>query len=89
MALGAERRAILGWVLGEGLTLAGVGIAMGVLGAVFLTRILETLLYGVGTRDPLTFVVVPGILAAVALIASLNPARRAAAVDPVITLRQG
>jgi hypothetical protein len=59
MALGAERGAILRWIVGEGLTLAGVGIAIGIVGAVFLTRILATLLYGVGTRDPLTFLLVP------------------------------
>jgi putative ABC transport system permease protein len=88
MALGAERRTILRWILGEGLTLAGLGVAIGVVGAVFLTRILGTLLYGVGTRDPLTFLLVPALLATVAIVASLNPARRAASVDPVRTLRQ-
>jgi putative ABC transport system permease protein len=89
MALGAERRTILGWILGEGLTLAGAGIVLGVAGALLLTRVLETLLYGVGALDPLTFAVVPAILAAVAAMASLTPARRAASLDPVTTLRQG
>jgi putative ABC transport system permease protein len=73
----------------EGLALAGAGIAFGVAGALFLTRILETLLYGVGRLDPLTFALVPAVLVAVAVMASLNPARRAASVDPVTTLRQG
>jgi putative ABC transport system permease protein len=89
MALGAERRTILGWILGEGLTLAGAGIVLGVAGALLLTRVLETLLYGVGALDPLTFAVVPAILAGVAVMASLTPARRAASLDPVTTLRQG
>jgi predicted permease len=89
MALGAERRTILGWILGEGLTLAAAGIALGVAGALLLTRVLETLLYGVGALDPLTFAVVPAILAAVAAMASFTPARRAASLDPITTLRQG
>ena len=87
MALGAQRRAILSWVLGEGLTLAGFGIGIGMVAAVVLTRILEALLYGVGSRDPLTFLAVPVLLAIVAIVASLNPARRAASVDPVTALR--
>jgi putative ABC transport system permease protein len=89
LALGAQRRTILGWILGEGLTLAGAGIAAGIGGALLLTRLLETLVYGVSTRDPLTFAVVPAILMGVAILASLNPARRAASVDPVATLRRG
>jgi ABC-type antimicrobial peptide transport system permease subunit len=89
MALGAERNGILRWVLGEGLTLAGLGIAIGIAGALLLTRVLETLLYGVEAFDPLTFVAVPVILAIVAMVASFNPARRAASLDPVSTLRRG
>jgi putative ABC transport system permease protein len=89
MALGAERRAIVSWVLVEGLVLAGVGVAIGVAGALFLTRMLASLLYGVSRLDPVTFAAVPAILAALALIASFTPARRAASVDPVTTLRHG
>jgi putative ABC transport system permease protein len=89
LALGAQRRTILGWILGEGLTLAGAGVAAGIGGALLLTRLLETLVYGVSTLDPLTFAVVPAILMSVAILASLNPARRAASVDPVATLRRG
>jgi len=89
MALGAGRRAILGLVLGQGMMLAGAGIALGVTGALFLTRLLKTLVYGVGTLDPLTFAAVPALLGAVTLIDCLNPARRAAALDPVVTLRRG
>jgi predicted permease len=89
IALGAERRRILKSILGEGLVLAGAGLAIGVAGALLLSGVLETLLYGVGPLDPVTFTLVPLMLGAVALVASLNPARRAASVDPVTTLRQG
>ena len=88
IALGAERKTILAWILGEGLILASAGIAIGVAGALFLSRVLETLLYGVDRLDPLTFAIVPALLCAIAVIASLHPARRAASVDPATTLRQ-
>jgi putative ABC transport system permease protein len=89
MALGAARRSILGSILREGLVLGGAGIAVGVAGALLLSRVLETLLYGVTALDPLTFSIVPVALGVVATMASLLPARRAASVDPVNTLRQG
>ncbi|MGH9173198.1 MAG: FtsX-like permease family protein, partial [Vicinamibacterales bacterium] len=89
IALGAERRTILGWILGEGLVLAGAGTTIGVAGALVVTRVLETLLYGVGTLDPVTFTLVPALLGGVAVAASWNPAQRAASVDPVTALRQG
>ena len=89
MALGAEPRAIVSTIFREGLTLAGGGIAIGIVGALLLSRLLETLLYGVTSLDPLTFSVVPAMLAMVALLASVMPARRAASLDPVSTLRQG
>jgi putative ABC transport system permease protein len=89
LALGAERRTILGWILAEGLTLAGIGVVVGLGGALFLTRVVATLLYGVSPLDPLTFAAVPALLAAVALVASLTPARRAASVNPITTLRHG
>jgi predicted permease len=88
IALGAERKTILGWILGEGLLLAGAGIAIGVTGALLLSRVLETLLYGVDRFDPLTFAIVPALLCLVAVIAAWHPARRAASVDPASTLRQ-
>ena len=89
LALGADRPAILKLVLGQGLVLTAIGLAAGVAGAVALTRTLAGLVYGVGPLDPLTFVAVPALLGVVALAACALPARRAAAVDPIATLRQG
>ena len=89
IALGAERRTILRWILGEGLALAGIGVVIGAAGAVTLTRVLETLLYGVDKLDPASFLVAPAVLGVVALVASWNPARRAASLDPVTVLRHG
>jgi len=87
MALGADRRSILRMVLAGGLRIAAVGLALGVLGALALTRVLAGLLFGIGARDPLTFVAVPAALLVVALAACWIPARRAMRVDPAVTLR--
>jgi ABC-type antimicrobial peptide transport system permease subunit len=76
-------------VFAEGLVLAGAGVAVGVGAALLLTRLVATLLYGVSPLDPLTFAAVPAILGSIALVAAVTPARRAASVDPVATLRQG
>jgi predicted permease len=89
MALGAGKSTILAWVLAEGLVMAAGGITIGIAGALVMSRVLESLLYGVGTIDPVTFTVVPILLAVIAAIAALHPARRAAALDPAVTLRQG
>jgi predicted permease len=89
LALGADRPAILKLVLGQGMLLTIVGLAIGVAGAAILTRTLAGLIYGVGTLDPLTFAAVPVLLCLVALLACFLPARRAALVDPITTLRQG
>ena len=89
LALGADRPAILKLVLGQGLLLTVMGLAIGVAGAVMLTRTLSGLIYGVGRLDPLTFAAVPALLCVVALLACFLPARRAASVDPITTLRQG
>lgn len=89
LALGANKPAILRLVLGQGMVLTATGLALGLAGAAVLTRTLSGLVYGVGTLDPLTFVAVPALLALVALLACFLPARRAASVDPIATLRNG
>jgi len=88
LALGADRPTILRLVLGQGMMLIAIGLAAGVAGAVVLTRTLTSLVYGVGTLDPATFVAVPVMLCAIALLACFIPARRAASADPITTLRQ-
>jgi putative ABC transport system permease protein len=86
VALGATRKSVLALVFREGLPLVGFGLVLGLAGAFALGRILEALLFGVGTRDPAVFVAVPLILLAVTVTAMLIPARRATRVDPVETL---
>jgi putative ABC transport system permease protein len=88
MALGARPGSILTMVVRRGMTLAGVGVLLGLVGAVLLTRVLTSLLYGVTRFDPVTFAIVPVVLALVALLACLIPAGRAATVDPVVALRE-
>ena len=86
-ALGADQGSVLRLVLAGGLRIATAGLALGLVGSLMLTQVLSSLLYGVGTRDPVTFVVVPGALLLVALAACWIPARRAMRVDPLIALR--
>jgi putative ABC transport system permease protein len=86
-ALGATERSLLRLILDRGVRLTLIGLAIGVAGAIGLTRLMATLLYGVGARDPVTMVSVGVILAGVAIAASYVPARRATRVDPVIALR--
>jgi len=87
MALGARSHDVLRMVLGHGLRLVGIGVVLGLAGALALTRFLAGQLYGVRPTDPLTFVAVTALLAVVALAATYLPARRAARVDPMVALR--
>jgi putative ABC transport system permease protein len=87
MALGARRGDVLRMVLIEGLTIGGTGLALGLAGAFALTRFMSGLLFGIGARDPLTFVALPLGLLLVAALATLIPAARAIRVDPSIALR--
>ena len=88
MALGADQRNVRTLVVGQGAVLAGAGLAIGLLGAFALTRVLSTLLYGIGATDPVTFGAVALLLGGVALLASYFPARRATRVSPVEALRE-
>jgi putative ABC transport system permease protein len=87
MALGAQRGNVLNMVLGKGLRLISVGILVGVLASLGLTRFLASQISGVSATDPLTYCSVVIIFLAVGLIASLLPARRAAGIDPLVSLR--
>jgi putative ABC transport system permease protein len=87
MALGAQRTQVLGMVLGEGAVLAVIAVISGGLAAVFLSRFLADLLFGVAPTDPATYLAVGATLALVALLAAYVPARRATRVDPMEALR--
>jgi predicted permease len=88
MALGAERRGILLMVLRQGTELAVVGVAVGLVGAAGLTRVMVSLLFGVSATDAITFSIVPVILIATAMLATYIPALRATRVDPTVALRE-
>jgi putative ABC transport system permease protein len=89
MALGAQRGSVLTMVLRQGISLVLIGLAIGMAGALALTRALTTLLFGVQPTDALTYLAVSMVLVAVAAAACLIPARRAASVDPMVALRVG
>jgi len=86
-ALGARQQDVIKLILGRAVSLAVFGIGLGIAGALALTRLLSSLLYGITSRDPTTFIAVSLILASVALIAGYIPVRRAAKVDPMVALR--
>jgi putative ABC transport system permease protein len=86
-ALGADSGKIVGLILRNGMMLVGIGLALGIVGALALSRLLSSLLFGIGERDPITLAAVAGILACVALAACYIPAKRASKVDPIAALR--
>lgn len=88
LALGAQRRAVLGLVLGQGVRLAAIGAVLGVAGALATTRAMQSLLFQVSPADPLTLIAVVVVIGAVALLAAFVPARRAMQVDPMTSLRE-
>jgi ABC-type antimicrobial peptide transport system permease subunit len=87
MALGARGPDVLRLTLGQGMRLAATGVALGLLAAFALTRLMKSLLFRVETTDPLTFMAIASLLMIVAVVACLIPARRATKVDPMIALR--
>jgi putative ABC transport system permease protein len=88
VALGAQRLHILRMALAEGMRMVVIGLAAGLVGAGIMTRFFRSMLFGVGTTDPIIFLSVAAILAGVALLACYIPARRATRVDPLVALRQ-
>jgi putative ABC transport system permease protein len=87
MALGAQTRDVLSLVVKQGIKLVFLGLGIGLVGAFALMRVIASLLFGVTTKDPLTFAAVAGLLTVVALLACYLPARRATKVDPLVALR--
>ena len=87
LSLGAQRRDILRLLLRQGIMLAGIGIALGLIGASAATQTLRSLLFGVSPTDPVTFIAITLLLGVVTLLACYLPARRATKVDPLVALR--
>jgi ABC-type antimicrobial peptide transport system permease subunit len=87
MALGAQSADVMRLVLGQGLRMAFLGVLIGIIAALALTRLMASQLFGVSSNDPLTFVAVGSLLTLVALLACYIPARRAIRVDPMIALK--
>src|SRR5205085_1809158 len=87
IALGAQTGDVLWLVVGQGMRLAVIGLATGLIAALALTRLMQTLLFNISASDPITFVAIALLLGSVALLACYLPARRAAKVDPMVALR--
>ena len=87
MALGASRSDILRLVLGRGLILVGIGVVVGLVAAASVSRLVSNLLFGISAVDPVTFILVPLALTAMAILASYVPAFRATRIDPAAALR--
>jgi putative ABC transport system permease protein len=88
VALGASDGEVLRLILGQGMIVAAIGIALGLAASVALTRVVSSYLVGVSATDPITFAGVPAVLLGVAAVASYVPARRASLIDPVHALRE-
>jgi putative ABC transport system permease protein len=88
LAIGAERRDVLTLVVGGGMKLALVGVAIGLAGALALARFVTTMLFNVTPFDPPSYLVTAGLLLAIAAVACVVPARRAMNVDPIVAIRQ-
>jgi putative ABC transport system permease protein len=87
IALGAGKRSIFRLVVGQAMTIVAISLAIGLIGAFGATRLLNSLLFGVGASDPVTFAAIVLLVSAVAFLAAWLPARRAMRVDPIIALR--
>jgi predicted permease len=87
MALGARRHEVTSMILGDVVRVLALGVVIGIGGAGLVTRVLQSVLFGVGARDPITFVVAPAVIAGVAMLAGAIPALRASRVDPLVAMR--
>ena len=88
LALGAPRSRVLAQLLGHGALVIGIGTAVGMLAAFALARVMATMMFGISSHDPLTFITVPVVLGVIAASAAIVPARRAVRVDPMDALRE-